>query len=114
MNSLSNMNIKNYSTILQKKNLFILLIIFFTFFLDRISKIKILELQNDYKTIFVNDFLNFDLIWNSGIGFGLLSSDSTLFYNLITLIISGVIFLIYLIIKSSFSDKVFFSLISVR
>ena len=53
--------------------------------------------------------MNFDLIWNSGIGFGLLSSDSTLFYNLITLIISGVIFfLIYLIIKSSFSDKVFF------
>ena len=29
------------------------------------------------KTYFLNDFINFDLIWNTGIGFGLLSSDSS-------------------------------------
>ena len=37
--------------------------------------------------IYVNDYINFDLIWNIGIGFGLLSTNSSLFYNLITILI---------------------------
>ena len=45
---------------------------------------------------YVNDYINFDLIWNIGIGFGFLSTESSLFYNLVTLIIGIVIlFLVY-------------------
>ena len=56
--------------------------------------------------------MNFDLVWNTGIGFGLLSSNSTLFYNTITVIIGIVIvFLIYLLINSKLYDKILFSLI---
>ena len=56
--------------------------------------------------------MNFDLVWNTGIGFGLLSSNSNLVYNLITIIIGVIIiFLIYLIVKSNFLDKTLFSLV---
>ena len=51
-------------------------------------------------------------MWNIGIGFGLLSSDSNLIYNSITLVICMVIFfLVYLIIQSKLIDKILFSLI---
>jgi len=94
-----------------KKNLIVLLIIIFLFFIDRISKIKIINQIND-SNIFINDFINFDLVWNTGIGFGILSSNSSLIYNLISIIIGLVIlFLIYLIIKSEFIDKIFFSFV---
>ena len=52
------------------------------------------------------------MIWNTGIGFGFFSSHSSLTYNLITALIGIVIiFLIYLLIKSIFVDKVLFSLV---
>ena len=65
------------------------IIISVIFFLDRITKIYLLNLQENGTDIdfYINSFLNFYLIWNTGIGFGLLSSDSNLFYNLITLLI---------------------------
>jgi len=37
--------------------------------------------------IFVNNFLNIILVWNTGIGFGLFSFDQNIIYNLITLLI---------------------------
>ena len=37
--------------------------------------------------IFINSFLNFYLVWNKGIGFGLLSSDQDFFYNVVTILI---------------------------
>ena len=40
---------------------------------------------------YINDYINFDLIWNIGIGFGFLSTSSSLFYNLVTFI-SNIIF----------------------
>ena len=94
------------------KNLICFLIIIITFSFDRLSKIKIIKLLIDNNSLFINDFINLDLVWNTGIGFGLLSSDSNLIYNLITGIICIVImFLIYLILKSRMIDKVLFSLI---
>ncbi len=106
------MDQKRYSAVFQKKNLFIFAIIVFTFFLDRVSKIKILNLQINNETIFVNDYLNLNLVWNTGIGFGLLSSDSTIFYNIITLIIGFVIFFLAIwITKSNTTEKFFLSLI---
>ena len=112
MNILKKIDKKNFSFISQKNNLFCLLIIILIFVSDRISKIKIINHQIDNNRVYINDFMNFDLVWNTGIGFGLLSSNSDLVYNLITIIIGAImIFLIYLIVKSNFLDKTLFSLV---
>lgn len=104
---------KNYSIVDKKNNFLSLFIIVLAFIVDRISKIKIIGLQlNDGNKIYINDYINFDLVWNTGIGFGLFSSLSGLIYNILTIIIGFVIiFLIYLITKSKFLEKVFISLI---
>ena len=105
-------NINNLIFINQKKNLICLLIVIFTFLFDRISKIKIINHQLNNNPIYINDFINLDLVWNTGIGFGFLSTNSNLIYNSLTAIIGGVIiFLIYLIVKSALIDKILFSLI---
>ncbi len=112
MNIFKKIEKKNFSFISQKNNLICLLIIILIFVSDRISKIKIINHQIDNNRVYINDFMNFDLVWNTGIGFGLLSSNSDLVYNLITIIIGGIIiFLIYLIVKSNFLDKTLFSLV---
>ena len=86
-------------------------IISLIFFLDRYSKIKIINNFNE-NVLYINDFVNFNLIWNTGIGFGFLSTNSDLIYNSITGVIFIVIaFLIYLIMKSKMIDKILFSLI---
>ena len=72
---------KFFSSLLVKNYFFCFFIIALSFFLDRISKIKIIEHQLTNDTIYVNDFINIDLVWNTGIGFGLLSSNSSIFYN---------------------------------
>ena len=65
------------------------IIIFFVFFLDRISKIYILNLAENQEIIdiTINPFLNIILVWNSGIGFGLLQFEESIIYNLITILI---------------------------
>ena len=57
---------------LKRENIYSLIFIIFIFIIDRYSKVQITNnfLDNTY---YINDFLNFDLIWNTGIGFGLLS-----------------------------------------
>ena len=74
----------------RKENILNLIIIVTIFILDRLSKLSILKNFNE-STYFFNDFINFDLIWNIGIGFGLFSTDSMVIYNIITLIIALVI-----------------------
>ena len=72
------------------------------FFLDRISKILILNIleETGQVDIYINSFLNFYLVWNKGIGFGLLSSDQDLFYNVVTTLIILINFvIIYLLFK---------------
>ena len=73
------------------KNLFVIkfIIIFSIFFLDRISKIYILDFfdKNQIQEIAIFSFLNFYLIWNEGVAFGLLNFDSQKIYNIITVII---------------------------
>ena len=98
------------------KKTFILnfLIIFLIFFLDRISKVYILNIAEiegivDLK---INSFLNIILVWNSGIGFGLLQFDENIIYNLITVLIVIVnIIIIYLIFNSEKLHKILFSMI---
>jgi signal peptidase II len=102
---------KRKNSFLKKENIYSFLLIFIIFFLDRISKIKII---NDFKesTFFVNDFINIELIWNTGIGFGILSSDTALVYNLITFLIGLVILILfYFAILSEFFDKFIYTII---
>ena len=100
--------IKN--NIFKIKNVYYFAIILTIFFLDRYSKSKIIDNLNNKQ--YLNDFINFDLVWNSGIGFGLLSSFSPLIYGIITAVISFIIiFLIYLVFGSEFKYKLIFSVI---
>ena len=59
------------------------------FALDRLSKIYILNILNNEGQVdfYINQFLNIYLVWNTGIGFGLFSSEDKLFYNIFTVII---------------------------
>ena len=101
--------IKN--TVLKKENLYFIAVIFFIFSIDRYSKIEIINNYSD-TNVYLNDFLNFDLIWNTGIGFGIFSTNSELFYNLITFLIGIVIFiLIYFLIISNSVEKLIYSII---
>ena len=96
-----------------KKNFFLnFLIVVAIFVFDRISKLYILNLAEIDKLadVYFNPFLNFHLIWNTGIGFGLLSSTENYFYNLITGIIILInIIIIFMILKSK-DYKVYFLL----
>ena len=94
-----------------KLSLYILLLIIFIFTFDRI--IKNLIIKNFIEeTVYINNFVNLDLIWNTGIGFGLLSSDTFLIYNLITGLIGLVIIILfYFVIISNKLDKLIFSVI---
>jgi len=95
-----------------KKNYGPLFIVLISFLIDRITKNLILRHSEIHNTIFINDFLNFDLVWNTGIGFGLLSLSNVFFYNVITfLIFLIIIYIVYMFKKLSMSEKYYFSLI---
>tara|TARA_B110000211_G_C14073541_1_gene551012 strand:- start:540 stop:1079 length:540 start_codon:yes stop_codon:yes gene_type:complete len=112
MNFIKHFKEKSILPLTQKNNYIYLLIIASIFFLDRYSKIKIIKNQSSENVIYLNDFINLDLVWNTGIGFGLFSSNSNIIYNSITALIGSIIiFLIFLIIKSKNIDKFFFSVI---
>ena len=63
------------------------------YFLDRLSKIYIIQLDKNNLglDIFNSAYLNIVLIWNKGIAFGLLSFNESYLYNIISLIISIII-----------------------
>ena len=73
---------KNY--LFKKENILFFVFAVIIFFLDRMSKLQIIKNLNEVP-YFVNDYINFDLIWNTGIGFGLLSTNLSLLYNLVSL-----------------------------
>ena len=94
-----------------KKFLLYFLVLILIFFIDRITKIYIINLAAGAETvdIYLNQFINIFLIWNKGIGFGLLSFDNTNFYNFITIIITLINFLIlYFVFKSQVPQSWFF------
>ncbi|MDC2987014.1 signal peptidase II [Candidatus Pelagibacter bacterium] len=94
-----------------KNNLYCLIVILIIFFLDRYTKLLILDNFSE-NTYYLNDFINLDLIWNIGIGFGFLSTDSFLIYNLITLLIGLVILILfYFLVLSEKIDKLIYSVI---
>jgi len=70
------------------------------YFLDRLSKIYVIQLDKNNlgSDIFNSAYLNIILIWNKGIAFGLLSFSESYLYNIISLIIA--IIIIVLVIMS--------------
>jgi len=92
-------------------NLSIVLIIFF---FDRITKKIIISLsqENFGQPIFTSEYLNISLVWNQGIAFGLFSFSESYTYNILTILITLVVFIIfYMIIKNDGFKK--FSLIMI-
>ena len=66
-----------------------IIIILTIFFLDRITKIYLINLQTDGTDIdfYIYPFLNFYLVWNTGIGFGLASLETNIYYHILTSVI---------------------------
>ena len=63
---------------------------------DQITKKLIIDyFETNNSIIFLTSFLNFDLIWNDGIAFGLLGFDNPTSYNLVTFIIGLVILIVF-------------------
>ena len=86
-----------------KKNIFYFVFVVTIFIIDRVSKILIIKSSDltDNFNIFITSFLNFNLIWNDGIAFGLFSFEESYIYNFITIIIlTVIIFVFVMIIKS--------------
>ena len=106
-------NFQNIKKIIFKKeNVFFLSFIFIIFFLDRYSKNLILNLLENEKYLFINNYLNLNLVFNTGIGFGLFSLNAGIYYNILSILIFLIILiLIYLMFKSKTIEKLFLSLI---
>ena len=84
-------------------------IILFAFIVDRIVKIYLLNLQNSGVNIdfYIYSFLNFYLVWNTGIAFGLASLEADIYYNILTGIIALVnIMLIIFLSKAKASEAI--------
>ena len=80
-----------------------IIIILAIFFLDRITKIYLINLQADGTDIdfYIYPFLNFYLVWNTGIGFGLASLETNIYYHILTSVIVIInIGLIFLLIRT--------------
>ena len=96
----------------KKENIYFFSLIIIIFFLDRYSKNLILNLLENEKYLFVNNYLNLNLVFNTGIGFGLFSLNAGIYYNILSILIFLIILvLIYLMFKSKTLEKIFFSLI---
>ena len=101
----------NFKKIL-KENVLFIAVLLTIFFLDRYTKITAINILESKKNIYINDYLNLDLVFNTGIGFGLLSFNENFYYNLITIFILIVIIIIgFFTFKSKKKEKLFFTFI---
>ena len=98
-----------------KKNFYInFFIIISIFFLDRVSKIYVINsydnnLGND---LFSSKYLNIILIWNDGIAFGLFSFEQKTYYHSLTgVIILITIIVLWMITRTEKTEKFAFSMI---
>jgi signal peptidase II len=90
------------------------IIILTIFFFDRITKIYLINLQATGIDIdfYINPLLNIYLVWNTGIGFGLISLESNIFYHLLTFIIFIInLVLIFFLTKSKGSTAYLLTLV---
>ena len=80
-----------------------IIIILAVFFFDRATKMYLINLQESGTDIdfYIFSFLNFYLVWNTGIGFGLAAMESNIYYHILTTIIVFVnVGLVFFLIKS--------------
>ena len=98
---------------IKKIDIYSFVIILAVFTLDRFSKIFVIDLvQSNQGEIFIYDFLNLTLNWNTGIAFGLFSFSNEFTYNLFTtLIILVNLIIIYLATVTKDFRRYFFLLI---
>ena len=98
-----------------KKNLIIFFSIASIFFIDRVSKILVISKSEklNQNEIFSTEFINFHLIWNEGIAFGLLSFSNSSTYQIMTLFILLVILILifYMLKTDMVYEKIGFILI---
>jgi len=100
---------KNY-----KIYLFYLILVLILFAIDRVTKIYILNIVDNVGVvnISINKFINLILVWNSGIGFGLIPTENRIIYNFISLVIILInILLIYFCISADKVRSIFFLII---
>jgi len=66
-----------------------ILLILVLFLIDRFIKIYFINLQLSGTEVdfYINSFLNFYLVWNKGIGFGLASMETNIYYHMLTFLI---------------------------
>ena len=79
-----------------------ILIILVIFGIDRLTKMYLINLQSEGSDVdfYIFPFMNFYLIWNTGIGFGLASMESNIYYHILTAIIVLVnIGLVFFLVK---------------
>ena len=80
-----------------------IIIILVIFFFDRLTKIYLINLESVGTEVdfYIFSFLNFYLVWNTGIGFGLASLESNIFYHSLTAIIAIInLILVVILFKS--------------
>ena len=97
-----------------KKNIWNIVFIFTIFLADRFSKIFIINSAEAFGEldIFVTSFLNFNLIWNDGIAFGLFSFEKKIYYNFLTILIVLITFIIlWMISRTEKFEKLAFMMI---
>ncbi len=97
-----------------KKHLLDFSIIIVIFLFDRVSKILIIGSPKTYEQygMKVTSFLNFNLIWNEGIAFGLFSFDEKIYYNFLTIFICLIIaIIIWLMFRSKGFEKLSYIMI---
>ena len=111
------MSISNYlkslkNNFFKKENLYYFFITLIIFFLDRHTK-NIIKDKYSENQIYINEYINFDLIWNTGIGFGLLSTEISFVYNLVSFLIGIIILgILFIFLTSDRQDKLIYCLIT--
>ena len=97
----------------KRKFIYYTLLAILVFTVDRITKLIVLNIaeENGSLDLYVNSFLNLYLVWNQGIGFGLLSFEQNNIYNFITLLILIINLIILYMIYLEKTLKAFFLVI---
>mgnify|MGYP001288982221 FL=1 len=91
-----------------RKNFYISFsIVALIYFLDRLTKIYVIQLDKNNlgSDIFNSAYLNIILIWNKGIAFGLFSFDESHLYNILSLIISIIVVILVIMSLKSHGFK---------
>jgi len=97
-----------------KKNFWNFLFIFLIFVADRLTKLFVINSVEKFgqTSIYQSSFLDINLIWNSGIAFGLFSFDDKIYYNLMTAMIVVIILIIlWFITKTKNTEKIAFMMV---